>query len=319
MSTIFLTALLAFSPLTIDDVPEPAPAEAGLPWVMDIGVAQEMARKEGKDILINFTGSDWCGWCKRLEGEVFSLPGFHETAGKQYIYLYLDFPRSDEAKAKVIDEALNAAKRDQMKVDGFPTIILADSEFRPYARTGYQPGGPEKYLEHIGELRTKGEKVKALIAADSDEKIAELLPEAFAVMTEQNLFGHPDFEKYLGIAEKSDDPELVKQVTQLRATMKLQELLNTEEPDFTALTSFLQKNAEMQGPDVLNALWFCSQWLTENDRKEDAKTFLQRMLADPLVQENERGRKMIEEAIHNIEHETGDGNHDHDGDGKPDH
>ncbi|HIC23522.1 MAG TPA: hypothetical protein EYO84_08860 [Planctomycetes bacterium] len=188
---------------------------------------------------------------------------------------------------------------------------------RPYARTGYQNGGPEKYLVHIAELRATGEKVKALIAADDDEQIQKLLPAALEVMLEQKLLGYPDFAKFLALAEKSENPQLVAKVVQFRATQKLNELLNTPEPDFPVLVEFLQGNPEMQGPEVLNALWFCSQWLTENDRKEDAKTFLNRMLTNPLVKENDRGREMIEKALEDVDDDTVD--HDHDGDGKPDH
>ena len=317
MMIFSLLVVLAGTPVLSADEHVAEPTEESLTWVKDIAVARELATKEGKDILINFTGSDWCGWCKRLDGEVFSVPAFHESAGKQYIYLYLDFPRSEEAKAKVVDEALNDKKRDEMGVDGFPAIILADSQMRPYARTGYQNGGPEKYLVHIAELRATGEKVKALIAADDDEQIQKLLPAALEVMLEQKLLGYPDFAKFLALAEKSENPQLVAKVVQFRATQKLNELLNTPEPDFPVLVEFLQGNPEMQGPEVLNALWFCSQWLTENDRKEDAKTFLNRMLTNPLVKENDRGREMIEKALEDVDDDTVD--HDHDGDGKPDH
>ncbi|MGE4614339.1 MAG: thioredoxin family protein, partial [Planctomycetota bacterium] len=190
---------------------------------MDISVAKELARKEGKDILINFTGSDWCGWCKRLDGEVFSVPSFHESAGKQYIYLYLDFPRSEQAKAKVVDEALNSKSREELGVNGFPTIILADSQMRPYARTGYQQGGPEKYLEHIAELRGSGEKIKALISAKEEEQQG-LLAEAFAVLAEHELLGYPGFKKFLDMASKSSDQKLVKMVAQHRARSDLMAL-----------------------------------------------------------------------------------------------
>lgn len=318
--TIFtLLVVLVGTPVLSADEPVAEPNQQSLPWIKDIAVAREMATKEGKDILINFTGSDWCGWCKRLDGEVFSVPAFHESAGKQYIYLYLDFPRSEEAKAKVVDEALNDKKRDEMAVDGFPAIILADSQMRPYARTGYQPGGPEKYLEHLAELRVTGEKVKALVAADNDEQIQKLLPGALEVMLEQKLLGYPDFAKFLALAEKSENPQLVAKVVQFRATQKLNELLNTPEPDFPALVEFLRGNPKMQGSEVMNALWFCSQWMTENDRKEEAKAFLERMLSDPLVKENDRGRQMIEKAIADIDHASSGGDHDHDGDGIPDH
>lgn len=317
MMTITLLMALTGAAVLPADEPVSEPTPQTLQWVTDISVAREMAAKEGKDILINFTGSDWCGWCKRLDGEVFSLPAFHETAGKQYVYLYLDFPRSEEAKAKVVDEDLNNKNRDDMGVDGFPTIILADSAMRPYGRTGYQPGGPEKYLEHLTELRTKGEKIKALTAADNDEQIQKLLPEAMAVMLEQNLLGHPAFEKFLTMAEKSEDAQLVAQIAQFRATQELNKLLNTPEPDFPVLVKFLQDNSKLQGPEALNALWFCSQWLTENDRKEDAKTFLNRMMMDPLVKENDRGREMIEKTLEEID--SKEVSHDHDGDGQPDH
>ena len=52
-------------------------AAEGLSWETDISVAMEKAKKEGKDILINFTGSDWCGWCKKLDGEVFAWRSAH--------------------------------------------------------------------------------------------------------------------------------------------------------------------------------------------------------------------------------------------------
>ena len=318
MSMIFLTAFLACSPLAIGDEPETPAVEVGLPWVLDIDAAKEMARKEGKDILINFTGSDWCGWCKKLDGEVFSLPAFHETAGKQYIYLYLDFPRSEEAKALVVDEALNGKSRDEMGVDGFPTIILADHQMRPYAKTGYQQGGPEKYLEHIVELRAKGDKIKALLATEDEAQQGEMLPAAFDVMADQGLLGFPAFGKYLELAEKSDNPELVKRAASHRARGQLLKLLNTQEPDFPTLVQFLKDNSEMDGPEVLNALWFCQGWMAEQGDKDGAKLFLSRMLNSELVKENDRGRKMIEDALHGIDHDATDG-HDHDGDGKPDH
>ncbi len=317
MSMIILAALLACSPLTTGDEPTTPVAPQPLPWVMDIGIAQEMARKEGKDILINFTGSDWCGWCKRLDGEVFSLPNFHETAGKQYIYLYLDFPRSEEAKANVVDEALNSKSREEMGVNGFPTIILADSQMRPYARTGYQQGGPEKYLEHIKELRGSGDKIKALLSAKEEEQQG-LLAGAFGVLAEHELLGYPGFKKFLDMASKSSDQELVKMVTQHQARSDLMALMNSEKPDFPALVKFLKDHPDLQGSEVLNALWLSQGYLKESGEKEVAMQFLSRMLADPLLQENEQGQKMIGEALKRLDEDPEVG-HDHDGDGVPDH
>ena len=319
MSMIILTALLACSPLTVGDEPTAPVASQPLPWVMDISIAKELARKEGKDILINFTGSDWCGWCKRLDGEVFSVPSFHESAGKQYIYLYLDFPRSEQAKAKVVDEDLNSKSREELRVNGFPTVILADSQMRPYARTGYQEGGPEKYLEHIAELRSSGEKIKALLSA-KEEQQQGLLAGAFGVLAEHELLGYPGFKKFLDMASESGDQKLVKMVAQHRARSGLMALMNSEKQDFPALVKFLKDHPELQGSEVLNALWLSHGWLHESGEKEVAIQFLNRMLADPLLKGNEQGQRMIGAALKRLDEdpEAGAG-HDHDGDGVPDH
>jgi len=317
MSMIILTALLACSPLTVGDEPTAPVASQPLPWVMDISIAKELARKEGKDILINFTGSDWCGWCKRLDGEVFSVPSFHESAGKQYIYLYLDFPRSEEARAKVIDEALNSKSREEIGVSVFPTVILADSQMRPYARTGYLEGGPETYLEHIAELRGSGQKIKALLSA-KEEQQQGLLAGAFSVLAEHKLLGYPGFNKFLDMASKSGDQKLVKMVAQHRSLSDLMALMNSQKQDYPALVKFLKDNPDLQGPEVLNALWLSHGWLHESGEKEVAMQFLNRMLADPLLEGNEQGQKMIGAALKRLDEDPEVG-HDHDGDGVPDH
>ena len=136
-------------------------------------------------------------------------------------------------------------------------------------------------------------------------------------MTKNELLGYPGYSMYLEMAEKSDNEDLKKLVAAHKANMRLQELMNTQEPDFPTLVAFLSENPSVGGPDALNALWFCQQWLVEQDRKPEARKFLQRMLADPLVAGNEQGKKMIEQAIINLDHS--EGNHDHDGDGVPDH
>ena len=160
------------------------PAAAGeVAWTEDAKAALAEAAKEKKDVLINFTGSDWCGWCKKLNAEVFSQDAFVAGAPKSFVFLKLDFPRSkpqtDELKKQ------NAEWRTKLGVTGYPTIILADAEGRPYAKTGYQPGGAEKYMESLGELRKAREKRDAALAkaeaAEGVEK-AKLLDEALSAL-----------------------------------------------------------------------------------------------------------------------------------------
>jgi len=75
-------------------------AQAGDTWYGDFDLATAAAKKAGKDLFVDFTGSDWCGWCIRLHDEVFGHDEFVTGAQKDFILVSLDFPRSEEALAK---------------------------------------------------------------------------------------------------------------------------------------------------------------------------------------------------------------------------
>jgi len=158
-------------------------AAESVAWTEDAAAAMAAAAKEKKDLLIDFTGSDWCGWCTRLDDEVFSKKPFTAEAPKHFVFLKLDFPRKRE-----LSEALkkqNAEWRDKYGISGFPTIVLADATGKPYAQTGYQPGGPEKYLEHLAELRQVHVKVAeamAKAAAAQGVEKAKLLDAALSAL-----------------------------------------------------------------------------------------------------------------------------------------
>ena len=62
-------------------------------WQTDFDAAQLLANKTDKDLLLSFSGSDWCPWCQKLDKEVFSQDLFKQSAPKNYILLILDFPK----------------------------------------------------------------------------------------------------------------------------------------------------------------------------------------------------------------------------------
>jgi len=119
-------------------------------WETDFEVAKKRAKAENKQILADFTGTDWCGWCIKLKKEVFDQPEFQEYAKKHLIMLELDFPRKKELPAK--EKEQNEKLSEEFKVEGFPTILLMKATGKEIARTGYQDGGPAKYVEHLKEL-----------------------------------------------------------------------------------------------------------------------------------------------------------------------
>ncbi len=117
-------------------------------WLTDYAKAQAEAKAAHKLLLLDFTGSDWCGWCRRLDAEVFSKPEFEDYAKKNLVLMKVDFPRgkplSDEERKQ------NYQLAQKFGVQGFPTIILLNGEGEPVGLLGYTPGGPDAF---IGEIK----------------------------------------------------------------------------------------------------------------------------------------------------------------------
>jgi thioredoxin-related protein len=146
---------------------------AGEGWTEDYAAAKKQATEQNKDLLMDFTGSDWCGWCIKLVDEVFSKDEFKAYADKNLVLVELDFPR-DKSKLSDETQAQNAKLKDAFGIRGFPTIILTDNEGRPYAKTGYKRGGPEAYIAHLEELKAvRAERDKHFAAAQGAEGIAK--------------------------------------------------------------------------------------------------------------------------------------------------
>jgi thioredoxin-related protein len=144
-------------------------------WITDLDAAKKQAAAEKKDILIDFTGSDWCIWCKRLDGEVFSKDEFKKGVKDKFILVSLDYPQ-DKEKAGVTEEMAkkNAELAKTFAIKGYPTILLVDSEGKPFAATGYQEGGPDKYVTHLDELRgKKAARDEAFAKASKESGVAK--------------------------------------------------------------------------------------------------------------------------------------------------
>ena len=123
-------------------------------WSEDFAACQEMAKKSNKPIFALFTGSDWCIWCKRLEGEVLSQDEFLKYAGRKLILFKADFPN----KIPQLDELKNQNKNLAKKygIRGYPTVLLLDKKGEVIGKTGYQKGGPDEYVKHLKKLLKDG-------------------------------------------------------------------------------------------------------------------------------------------------------------------
>ena len=137
--------------LTVALLALPAMAD-DLKWTTDLPAAKTLAKKEGKLVLIDFTGSDWCGWCIKLDKEVFSTKLFAAYAAKNLVLVKLDFPRS--LKQSDALRKANAALKEQFAIEGFPTLIVINGDGKElWRQVGYMEGGPKAWTEKLASLK----------------------------------------------------------------------------------------------------------------------------------------------------------------------
>jgi thioredoxin-related protein len=121
-------------------------------WGDDYKAALATAAKENKKVLLDFTGSDWCGWCIRLKKETFDQPAFKEFADKNLVLVEVDFPQG-----KTLPNALkmqNDGLQEQYQVQGFPTLVLLSPAGKVIKQeSGYIPGGPKGFIDWVNSAK----------------------------------------------------------------------------------------------------------------------------------------------------------------------
>jgi protein disulfide-isomerase len=120
-------------------------------WQTDFEAAKAKAKAEKKLLLVDFTGSDWCGWCIKLNKEVFSQPAFAEYAKKSLVAVEVDFPNKKKLSAE--QKQANDALAKKYGIRGYPTIIVLNSEGKKVGELGYQPVGPKPFIASLEKLK----------------------------------------------------------------------------------------------------------------------------------------------------------------------
>ena len=131
-----------------------------LKWETNLEQASQIAMKTKKPLLMFFTGSDWCGWCIRLQNEVLRKPEFAAWAKENVVLLELDFPRRSPQLPEI--QKQNMELQQIFEVRGYPTVWFANptkkdgkTNLEKLGSTGYVAGGPEKWLEGANQIIAK--------------------------------------------------------------------------------------------------------------------------------------------------------------------
>lgn len=142
-----LLALISFAGISQEGKTYKAAHEG---WSIKIDEAYELSKKSGKPILANFTGSDWCGWCKRLTASVFSKEEFKTWAEDNVILLELDFPRRSKQPDEIRQQNANLQKA--FKITGYPTIWVFNLDKDEAGKFNIEALGKTGYSKTVKEF-----------------------------------------------------------------------------------------------------------------------------------------------------------------------
>ena len=126
-------------------------AHAGDGWIEDFAQAKKIAKEQNKLILADFTGSDWCGWCIKLDNEVFSKKAFQDYAKDKYVLLKVDFPHKTAQSPEIKKQ--NKTLSGKYSIEGFPTVLILDAEGTKKGELGYVEGGPTAFNAELAKIK----------------------------------------------------------------------------------------------------------------------------------------------------------------------
>lgn len=157
MKKILLILVMTFGSLLVNA------QENGLTWHTNIDKAMAISNKEKKPLMLFFTGSDWCGWCIRLQKEVFYKKEFVKWAQENVVLVELDFPRKKQLEPALQQQ--NYSLQNAFRVQGYPTVWFVNSDtkegktnFTQLGSTGYVAGGPEAWISGANQILTNNKK-----------------------------------------------------------------------------------------------------------------------------------------------------------------
>ena len=151
MKKILVIAFLTLTSMSMQ-------AQEELTWHTDMSKATDISIKENKPMFLFFTGSDWCGWCIRLQKEVFKTPEFIKWAKDNVVLVELDFPRKNNQTEEI--KSQNAQLQQQLQVRGYPTVWFVSATKTAEAKinlnalgsSGYVAGGPKVWIDGANQI-----------------------------------------------------------------------------------------------------------------------------------------------------------------------
>lgn len=205
-------------------------------FVDDFKTAMEDAKETGRFVYACFSGSDWCGWCVRLEREVFSAGAkegeFAEKLKDDYVFVFIDLPSKRDILLSPLAKEQNDALVKEYKIQGFPTALIIDPKTgKIIEKTGYRQGGIDKYVEFLKYVRQNADK----LADIRSERETILMPLHRKVI--EAFQNHHDKPEILY-------PELEAIVKEMRSAQVREELISERDVMADRVEGFLKSKKD---------------------------------------------------------------------------
>ena len=131
--------------------------ESDLLWLSNLDEAQTQAKKSDNNILVYFSGSDWCRPCQLLRLEVFDKKAFKDFADENLVLVQFDFPARAKNKLPEEQQELNDKMAERFNKDGvFPKVLVLNKDTSVLGEIdGYRQSGMDDIIGRIKKMINK--------------------------------------------------------------------------------------------------------------------------------------------------------------------
>ena len=157
LTTVFGASTICAS--TNHDAPAATSVVSEISWMTDFEAAKSLAKEQSKPLFLYFTGSDWCPWCIKMNTQILSTPEFAQALSQKMIFVKVDFPR--QTKLDKATKEQNDKLSKTFGVQGFPTVILLDSDGQRIEKLSFQAGGGAVYAKKVLDILEQHAKKSA--------------------------------------------------------------------------------------------------------------------------------------------------------------
>ena len=125
-------------------------------WQTDFEEAKKIATEQDKNIIIVFSGSDWCAPCIKLDKNIWQSEAFKKEATEEWVLVKANFPRKKANELSKEQTEHNRKLAEKYNIEGsFPLVVILDKNGKVLGKMGFKNVSPEEYIKMIHAFEKK--------------------------------------------------------------------------------------------------------------------------------------------------------------------